>query len=133
MKKLIVVYFILNILSTYLLTSPILNPSIVPFEQSIIDYISAAVGNVVFLFLLLCIGTCFIKKKRTLVGYLIVITFLLNMFIFLLVYFTKNFKTMLSFHNLTLFRNPNAGFAYQVVIDGLSEMVNSIQIIFLLH
>ena len=50
-------------------------------------------------------------------------SFLLNFFVFLIGYFTRNFKAMLSFHNLTLFRNPDAGFAKQIVIDGLGEML----------
>ena len=131
MKKLIALYFILNILSTYLLTSPILNTSIVPFERSVFDHILSFVGNGTFLLFVLVIGMLFMKKNRTITCYMTVVTFLLNMFIFLLGYYAKNYKTMLSLHNLSLFRNPNAGFAYQVVIDGLLEMVNSIQILLL--
>ena len=33
---------------------------------------------------------------------------------------------------MSLFRNPNAGFAYQIVIDGLTQMISSIQILCLL-
>ena len=132
MKWLIVVYFILNICSTFLLTSSFFNPSIVTFSESFINYVTSSLGNFIILLLFLSIGMCFIKSKRMLVRYLIIVTFLLNIFLFLLGYFTVNFKTMLSFNNLTLFRNPNAGFAYQVVIDGLEQMIFSIQVLFLI-
>ena len=132
MKWLIVVYFILNICSTFLLTSPILNPSIVSFNESFLNYIFSIFGDFVILFLILSLGMCLFKRKRVLAGYLIVVTFILNIFLLLLGYFTINYKCMLSFYNLTLFRNPNAGFAYQIVIDGLSQMVFSIQILCLL-
>ena len=71
----------------------------------------------------------YVKIRRCFYKYMIVITLLLNILIVLLGYFTRSYKTMLSFYNLSLFRNPNAGFAYQIVLDGLNELFNSIQIL----
>ena len=83
MKWLIVVYFILNICSTFLLTSPILNPSIVSFNESFLNYIFSIFGDFVILFLILSLGMCLFKRKRVLAGYLIVVTFILNIFLLL--------------------------------------------------
>lgn len=47
----------------------------------------------------------------------------------LLGYFVRSYKTMLSFYNLSLFRNPNAGFALQIVLDGINELFNSVLIL----
>ena len=80
------------------------------------------IGNFAILLLLLFIGKCLFKKERCLFKYIITTSFLLNFFVFLIGYFTRNFKAMLSFHNLTLFRNPDAGYAIQIVVDGLGEM-----------
>ena len=132
MKWIVWLYFILNIFSTYLLTSPLLNESIVPFTASVTNIVTSIVGNGVILLLILVLGLFFIKKKRTLSKFLIVITFLLNILLLLLGYFTKNYKMMMSFHNLTLFRNPNAGFAYQIFLDGLYETLFSAQILCIL-
>lgn len=125
----VVLYFVLNILVTYLVTSSIFNPNIVNFDTLVINEIISIIGNVAILLLILVIGLFFIKKERNLSKYILIITFILNFLIFLLGYFTKNFKTMLSFYNLSLFRNPNAGFAYQMVLDGLAEMFSSWQLL----
>ena len=125
----VVLYFVLNILVTYLVSSVVLNPNIVAFETDILHEISAIIGNFAILLLFLVIGLICFKRKRPFYRYIIVVTFLLNVLIALLGYFTRSFKTMLSFYNLSLFRNPNAGFAYQIVLDGLSELLNSIQIL----
>lgn len=133
MKKIklmyVVLYFVLNVLATYLVTSSYLNPNIVSFELPIANYLFSIIGNLAILLFLLLIGMFFIRKERNLFKYIIIVTLFLNFFIFLVGYFTRNFKAMLSFHNLTLFRNPNAGFAYQIVLDGLNEMVNSWQLL----
>ncbi len=118
----IVLYFVLNVLTTFLVTSSYLNPNIVSFKLPLINYLFAVIGNVAILLLLLLIGIQFLKKERILFKYMIIITFLLNFFIFLIGYFTRNFKAMLSFYNLSLFRNPDAGFAEQIAYDGLREM-----------
>ncbi len=122
-------YFILNILVTYLVSSPVLNPNIVAFTINPLNEVSAIIGNFAILLLLLVFGLFFIKRRRCIYKYMIVITLMLNILIVLLGYFTRSYKTMLSFYNLSLFRNPNAGFAYQIVLDGLSELFNSIQIL----
>ena len=125
----IVLYFVLNVLVTYLVTSSVFNPNIVNFNTTLLDTIFSTIGNLAILLLLYILGSIFIKRSKSLCRYLIVITFSLNLFLLVLGYFTRNFKTMMSFYNLTLFRNPNAGFAYQIVIDGLTEVVSSIQIL----
>jgi phosphoglycerol transferase MdoB-like AlkP superfamily enzyme len=119
----VVLYFVLNVLVTYLVTLDYFNPNIVSFKLPFINHVFCVIGNFAILLLLLFIGKCLFKKERCLFKYIITITFLLNFFIFLIGYFTRNFKAMLSFHNLTLFRNPDAGFAKQIVIDGLGEML----------
>ena len=132
MKWIIGLYFVLNVLSTYLLTSPLLNESITPFKTNILYESLSVIGNGIILLLILVIGMFFIKKNRTLVKYLIFVTFILNVLLLLLSYYTKNYKTMLSFYNLSLFRNPNAGFAIQIFLDGLYETVFSVQMLCIL-
>ena len=97
----VVLYFVLNVLVTYLVTLDYFNPNIVSFKLPFINHVFCVIGNFAILLLLLFIGKCLIKKERCLFKYIITITFLLNFFVFLIGYFTRNFKAMLSFQNLT--------------------------------
>ena len=51
----VVLYFVLNILVTYLVSSVVLNPNIVAFETDILHEISAIIGNFAILLLFLVI------------------------------------------------------------------------------
>ena len=61
MKWIVWLYFILNIFSTYLLTSPLLNESIVPFTASVTNIVTSIVGNGVILLLILVLGIVWLK------------------------------------------------------------------------
>ena len=52
----VMLYFILNILVTYLVCSSVLNPNIVAFNLKIVNEISAVIGNIAILLLLLVLG-----------------------------------------------------------------------------
>lgn len=122
-KGFLLMYFVLNVLVTYVVTTSTFNRYIVTFTRTPLTELSSIIGNIAVLTIILVIGTFFIKKERGLCGYMLVITFLLNLLMFLAGYFTRNYKTMFSLHNITLFRNPDAGFASRVVIDALKELI----------
>ena len=122
-KMFVLIYVVSNVLVTYLLTSEAFNPNIVMFETNIVYILLSICGNVSVLVIFFLLGTFVFKTKRGMCKYLIFITFVLNAFIIVLIYFTRNFKSMLSFYNLSLLRNPNAGFAKQIAIDGVKEMI----------
>lgn len=128
-KIFIVLFFILNILVTYVSTTSTLNQYIVTFGRTFMTELSSIVGNFAILSIILLVGMLFIKKERGICGYMLTVTFLLNLFVFIIGYFTKNYKTMLSLNNLTLFRNPDAGFAGRVIIDAFVEMILYFRII----
>lgn len=128
-KLFVVLYFILNLLATLLLTNSTLNPNIVPFNKSFLSIFSSVIGNLSILLILYVIGTMLFKISKNLYKYLVVITLFLNACLVLLIYFTRSFKTMLSFYNLTLFRNPDAGFANQIILDGVLGAITSWQIL----
>lgn len=124
-KTFVVLYFIMNLLVTYLLTDSTLNPNIVSFKTSFVSVVSSLLGNISILLMFYVVGTILFKKNKNLYKYLILITLLLNSVLVLLIYFTRSYKAMLSFFNLTLFRNPDAGFADQIIIDGILDIVTS--------
>lgn len=121
----VVLYFTLNLLATLLLTNSTLNPNIVQFNSNFLSVISSTIGNFSILLILFTIGVILFKKNKNLYKYLIMITLFLNLVLVLLIYFSRSYKTMLSFFNLTLFRNPDAGFAAQIVLDGILDIVTS--------
>lgn len=127
-KTFFIMYLVFNVLVTYMTTTSTLNKYIVTFSRTPLTEISSIIGNVSFLLIFLVLGLFIFKKEKSICKYMLCITFLCNLLIFLLGYFTKNYKTMLSIHNFTIFRNPAAGFASQVVIDGLRELIFNFRI-----
>ena len=128
MRLITFVYFLLNILSTYLVTTSF-NKNIVRFNTNVVDEFSSLLGNFAILLIILMIGLFIFKKERKLFLYLVIMTLILNVFLLLVGYFTRSFKAFPSLLSLTLFRNPNAGFHSEIILDGLTEIIYSLQIL----
>ena len=126
MKVVILLYFILNLAATYLVTTGF-NSNIVRFETKLIDEVISLLGNSSVLLFILSIGFLLFKKEKNLFIYIIVSTLMLNVFLLLVGYFTRSYKVFPSLLNITLFRNPNAGFHGQIILDGLFEVLVSFQ------
>ena len=131
MRFIILLYFLLNIMSTCLVTTSF-NKNIVRFNTNIFDVFFSLLGNFSVLLILLIIGLFIFKKEKKLFIYLIVITLLLDVFLLLVGYFTRSFKAFPSLLNLTLFRNPNAGFHGEIILDGFIEIIVSFQFLCLM-
>jgi hypothetical protein len=99
----------------------------VRFNTNIIDEFSSLLGNFAVLLIILIIGLFIFKKERKLFLYLVIMTLILNVFLLLVGYFTRSFKAFPSLLSLTLFRNPNAGFHSEIILDGLTEIMYSYQ------
>jgi len=75
-------FFILNILNTYMLTASILNRYIAPFTHTFLGELNAFLGNFSVLFLIMTVFFTFIKKAKSRMISLLALTFFLNFFIF---------------------------------------------------
>lgn len=116
-------FFILNILNTYMLTASVLNRYIAPFTHTFLGEINAFLGNFSILFLIMTVAFMFIKKAKSRMIFLIALTFFLNLFIFAMGVFNMFFGTAFSIPASTIFKNPADGFAMGTFLNALLELI----------
>ncbi|MDI6452212.1 LTA synthase family protein [Peloplasma aerotolerans] len=122
-------FFLLNILNTYMLTVQGLNRYIAPFKHTFLGEINAFFGNFSVLFLMLLLLFIFIKKAKSRMISLIILTLILNLFIFSLGVFNLFFGTAFSLPASTIFNNPADGFAMGTFLQAILELITYYRII----
>ncbi len=122
-------FFILNILNTYMLTIQAFNRYIAPFKHTFTGEINAILGNFSVLFFIILISFLIIKKAKSRMLFLLVVTFFLNLFIFSMGVFNLFFGTAFSLPASTIFNNPSDGFAMGTFLNALLELVTYARII----
>ncbi len=122
-------FYGLNIINTYMVTTAILNRYLIPFRRHGLLELNAIIGNIAALTILLIIGFLIFKKRRSRMTYLIVVTGLLNIAIFSIGIFTKYYSTMFSIYEMTLFNNPAAELAGSIFVEALTELYRYYRII----
>jgi len=122
-------FFLLNILNTYLLTVLELNRYIAPFRHTFSGDVNAFFGNFSVLFIITVFTFIFIKKAKARMLFLIYFSFLLNLSIFTLGIFNMFFGTAFSIPAATIFRNPADGFALGTFYTALLEIVTYYRIL----
>lgn len=115
-------FFIFNILNTYFLTTTFLNRYIAPFTHTLLGEINAFLGNFSILFLLMTIAFMFVKKAKSRMFFLLILTFFLNFFIYAMGVFNMFFGTSFSIPASTIFKNPADGFAFGTLLNGILEL-----------
>ncbi len=125
-------FFILNIINTYFLTLSGFNQYIIPFNHTFASEICSFIGNFAVLGILYLIGVLALRKPKRITIYLIVLTFILNVAIIALQYYTKSYKLAFSIFNFTLMKSPTGGFGSNVFIDWLFELFVYYRILVLL-
>ncbi|MDY0210943.1 MAG: sulfatase-like hydrolase/transferase [Acholeplasma sp.] len=115
-------FYALNILNTYFVTTSVLNRYLVPFKRSGFLEINSLIGNFFALSILLLIGFILFKTLKKRMLYLVILTLLLNIAIFSIGIFTKYYQTMFSIYELTLFNNPASELAGSILIQALTEL-----------
>ncbi|MCR3906115.1 MAG: LTA synthase family protein [Tenericutes bacterium] len=122
-------FFLLNILNTYMLTVQGLNRYIAPFKHTFLGEVNAFIGNFSVLFLMLLLLFIFIKKAKSRMISLMILTFLLNFYIFWMGVFNLFFGTAFSLPASTIFNNPSDGFAMGTFLQALLELITYYRII----
>lgn len=125
----IILFFVLNILNTYVLTIQELNRYIAPFRHSFLGEINAFLGNFSILFLINTVFFIFIKKARSRMFFLLMFTLFLNFFIYGLGVFNLFFGTAFSIPASSIFKNPAEGFAMSTMLEALLELITYYRII----
>lgn len=105
-------FFLLNIINTYFLTAQLLNRYISPFEHTFVGELNSILGNISILLLILVLVNLIFKKDKNKLIALTVVTFVLNLLIFALGFFTLFYGTAFATNALDIFRNPAEGISH---------------------
>ncbi|VEU79739.1 LTA synthase family protein [Haploplasma axanthum] len=105
----IILFFGLNIINTYFLTSQYLNRYISPLPRTFIGEVTAILGNFSFLLLIVLIVFIIAKKDKTKLISLLVVTSILNFAVFAFGFFNLYYGTAFATNALDIFKNPAEG------------------------
>lgn len=125
----ILLYFLLNIINTYFLTSLQLNRYIAPFNRTVIGEINAVIGNFSILLLIFVLAIVIFKKNKNKMIFLLIVTFFLNILIFASGVFNLYYSTAFSMKNIVMFNNPAQGFALGIIKEVLLELIKYYRIL----
>ena len=117
-----ILYFLLNIINAYFLTSSVLNRYILSFTHNWTSEITSIIGNFAVLGIIYYIGALIFKKEKPITIFLTVISFLLNVGIIAIQYYNKGYRIAFSLFNITIFKSPTGGFGGNVFLDWLYEL-----------
>lgn len=116
-------FFILNIMNTYMLTIQGLNRYIAPFKHTFQGELNAILGNFGILLVIVLLAFIIIRRARGRMIFLLVITLILNIFIFAMGVFNLYFGTAFSMAMTSLVNNPSDGFAGGTILLALEELI----------
>lgn len=120
---LITLFYLLNIINTYFITTSALNRYLVSFSRSFVMEINAFIGNFAVLTIILFLGFMIFKKRKRRHLYIVFFTFFLNILVFLMGLFSKYYQTVFSFNSFDIFKNPAGALTASIVIESLKELI----------
>ncbi|MDY0277353.1 MAG: sulfatase-like hydrolase/transferase [Acholeplasma sp.] len=116
-------FILTNIINTYFLTTQVWNRYISPVSRTISGEITAIFGNFSILFLIVIVTFLVFKKDKNRMITLLVVTLILNLFIFALGFFNLFYSTAFDTNAFDIFKNPAEGMATGLVSELLSELI----------
>lgn len=125
----LIAFYLLNIVNTFFVTTELLNKYITVFPRSFLGEINAFIGNFAALTLIIFSGFLFIKKVKSRLLFLIILTFALNFGVFGLGIFSKYYQTVFSLSETTLFKNPALDLASSIFIEALKELLTNYRVL----
>lgn len=125
----LILFYLLNILNTYFVTTEMLNKYITVFPRNFSGEINSVLGNIAALTILLMVGFLLIKRTKSRLIYMLVLTMVLNIGIFGSGIFTKYYQTVFSLKETTLFKNPAIDLASSIFIESLKDLFINFRIV----
>lgn len=119
----VAMFIVLNILSTYVVTTESLNHYIVTFDYTFKGIFNSLIGNLSFLLLLLLIINTSTKNLRTRIILMIILSFLLNGFLFWINIYNRFYGTSFTFKAFQIFKNPAGNFGLTIFFEAMREIV----------
>ncbi len=119
---LITLFYLLNIVNTYFVTTSLLNRYLISFSRSFLMELNAFVGNFAVLTIILFLGFIIFRNKKRRHLYIVFFTLFLNVLIFSLGLFSKYYQTVFSFSNFEVFKNPAGKLTASIVVESVKEL-----------
>ncbi|MDD2681733.1 MAG: sulfatase-like hydrolase/transferase [Bacilli bacterium] len=126
----IVFIYFLNIVNAFLSTTGIFNNLLSPYKRDFFMVFNAFIGDVAFISIFVGLGFIIFKKEKSIIKYMIVITFILSFFCYAMSNYIPIYGMMFSFWNLKAFSGGGGGEAFDFVIDSFALIVSSGKLIF---
>ncbi len=118
----IILYFVLNIINTYFITTSVLNRYLISFSRSFVMELNAFMGNFAVLTIILFLGLLIFKNKKRRHLYIVFFTLGLNILIFVLGLFSKYYQTVFTLDSFSVFKNPAGKLSYSILIESFKEL-----------
>ncbi|WP_026392006.1 LTA synthase family protein [Haploplasma modicum] len=125
----VILFLVLNILITYVVTTEFLNKYITTFEYTWIGVVNSIIGNLSFLLIILFFIHLFARNIKTRIISLIVASFVLSGSLFWVNTFNRYYGTAFTISVFSIFKNPAAGFGLTIFFESMREMITYYRII----
>lgn len=119
----IVVFFILNLVNCLLVTNDFFVENLQPYKLNFFLYINAFIGNLCILAIIFGIGCIIFKKRSKFFIYLLISTFVINIFLFVLSIFINYYGMMFTFDCLGNLGKGPEGEAMNFIIDVIPNLL----------
>lgn len=116
-------FYFLNILNTYFVTTSRLNRYVVSFDRTFLSELVSTIGNFAALSVLIALLFMAVKKTKARMIALIALTAGLNFAIYSLGIFTRYYQSMFSIRTLSLFKNPAQSLGISILLEALKEII----------
>lgn len=120
--SILISFIVLNILSTYFQTTLFLNRYISPVRRTFQGELTAIMGNFSFLLFIVIITYLIFKKDKNRFKTLMIVSLILNLFIFGSNIYTKYYSTTFTIHSLDLLKNPAEGVSDGLFLESILEL-----------
>lgn len=101
-----ILFFVLNIVSTYFITTQVLNRYISPITRTFIGEINSMLGNFSILLFIYIVVILIFKTDKNRFRALMYVTLFLNLFIFASSFYTYFYSSIFTLKSLDIFKNP---------------------------
>ncbi|MFA5719650.1 MAG: sulfatase-like hydrolase/transferase [Acholeplasmataceae bacterium] len=125
----IILFYTLNIASTYFITTAVLNRYLVAFTRNIHLELNSIIGNFGILTVLLFMGFLVFKSYKQRSYYMVLVSFGLNIILFSLGIFSKYYQTTFSLYEMTLLKNPARTFGFSIAVESMVELFTYYRIV----
>ena len=128
----IIVFILLNILNTYLITANRVFKGINPYPVNFFMIVNSFIGDLGFIILFLAFAILVFKTDYGRSKYLMIVSIVLSLVFFSTSIYIQYYETFFSFYNLQTFGMPGGGDALGFLLKALPGLIIKAKLVFLL-